>query len=173
MKIRNILALGLSLLLTNLLHAHDEAFKPDFVSGLVPGYLSIEKGLAADDLPAAQKGAQSFLAAMDQAPEGSKRIERTDENLSTPAKAIAEAKDLAAAREAFQSLSDKMEGLVTHVGVTGDTSLYLLHCPMALGGKGANWIQDDKSVTNPYFGKKMLRCGSVQKQIAGEASDKA
>ncbi|QYY36740.1 DUF3347 domain-containing protein [Ruficoccus sp. ZRK36] len=171
MKIRNILALGLSLLLTNLLHAHDEAFKPDFVSGLVPGYLSIEKGLVADDLPAAQKGAQSFLVAMGQAPEGSKRIERTNENLSTPAKAIAEAKDLAAAREAFQSLSDKMEGLIMHVGVTGDTRLYLLHCPMALGGKGANWIQADKSVANPYFGMKMLRCGSVQKQLAGETSD--
>lgn len=171
MKIKNILALGLSLLLTNLLHAHDEAFKPDFVTALVPGYLSIEKGLAADDLPAVQNGAKGFLAAMEKAPDGSKHAERSDANLSTPAQAIAGAKDLASAREAFQNLSKEMETLVAHVGVSGDTTLYLLHCPMAAGGKGATWIQADKTVANPYFGAKMLRCGSVQKQIAGETSD--
>ncbi|MBC2593205.1 DUF3347 domain-containing protein [Ruficoccus amylovorans] len=171
MKTKNILALGLSLLLTNLLHAGDEVLAPGFVSALVPGYLSIEKGLAADDLPAAQKGAKGFLAVMDKAPDASKGAGRADEHLSKLAQAIAGAKDLAAAREAFQGLSVGMERLITHVGVSDDSSLYLLHCPMAFDGKGASWIQDDKSVANPYYGQKMLRCGSVQKQIAGETSE--
>lgn len=168
MKIKRILVLGLSLILSNLLFAHDDAYKPEFVDTLINPYLTIQKALAADDLSGAQAGAKSFLSAMEEAPEGSKRISGTNEELNTPASAIANASDIKAAREAFGSLSKEMGSLVKHVGVSGDESLYLVHCPMAFGGKGGDWIQTDKSVANPYYGSKMLRCGSVKEQLAGK-----
>lgn len=53
-----------------------------------------------------------------------------------------------------------------HVGTTGKQDLYLARCPMAFENKGGTWLQADKNIRNPYFGSRMLKCGSVQKQVA-------
>ena len=37
--------------------------------------------------------------------------------------------------------------------------LHRFHCPMALGGKGGYWFQDNAELENPYFGAAMLKCG--------------
>jgi Cu(I)/Ag(I) efflux system membrane fusion protein len=37
-----------------------------------------------------------------------------------------------------------------------------MHCPMALDNQGADWLQKDPELRNPYFGSMMLRCGSTQ-----------
>lgn len=173
MKSIRTIILGLSLLLANIAQAHDGAFKPGFVDTLVTPYLSMQKALSSDDLSAAQIGAKSFLKSMEQAPSGSKRVDSVVEDMSAPAKSIAQATTLATAREAFATLSTKMESLIAHVGVSADTDLYLAHCPMALGGKGGDWLQADKTITNPYFGAMMLHCGSIQKQVAGDANAKS
>jgi hypothetical protein len=36
---------------------------------------------------------------------------------------------------------------------------------MANNNKGALWLSEVKEIKNPYFGSKMLTCGSVKKQI--------
>jgi Cu(I)/Ag(I) efflux system membrane fusion protein len=36
---------------------------------------------------------------------------------------------------------------------------------MANDNKGATWISKDKNIINPYFGDKMLTCGSVESVI--------
>lgn len=46
-----------------------------------------------------------------------------------------------------------------------DESAYYTYCPMALGGQGGYWISDSKQITNPYFGTKMLGCGSVKETL--------
>ena len=43
---------------------------------------------------------------------------------------------------------------------------YLMHCPMAFKNKGADWLQNSKDVINPYYGDKMLTCGSTKETIA-------
>lgn len=85
---KNILHMALGLLLSiSVLQAHSDAFKPTFVDTLVDPYLSMQKGLAADDLQAAQVGAAAFLKAMKHAPhEGGAHEEAMD--LSNPAKTI-------------------------------------------------------------------------------------
>lgn len=37
---------------------------------------------------------------------------------------------------------------------------------MAFDGAGANWYADVKEISNPFFGEKMLRCGSIEKTIS-------
>jgi hypothetical protein len=44
-------------------------------------------------------------------------------------------------------------------------SVYVAYCPMANNNEGANWLSNDKEIKNPYFGDKMLRCGSVKETI--------
>jgi len=161
------IALGLVLGLTAA-SAHSDAFEPTFVDTLVEPYLGIQKGLAGDDLQAAQSGAADLLAKMKLAPHED-GAQHDAEEISTPAKSIAEASDLGAARGAFQVLTGDMLALVQDVGTTGKTPLYVAHCPMAFSGAGADWIQAGKTVANPYYGAMMLRCGGIQKQINGEA----
>ncbi len=164
---KQIIKLALGLILgVSATYAHDDAFQPKFVDTLVGPYLAIQKGLAGDDLKTAQTGANSFLDAMKNAPqEGEAKEESAD--LSNPADAIAKASDLKTARTAFLDLSHEMIPLVQHVGITTNTKLFVMHCPMALEHQGGDWIQMDKNVVNPYMGAKMLHCGSIQKQIAG------
>ena len=162
-----ITILAFSLVLTaTTAFAHSDAFKPAFVDTLIDPYLMIQKGLAGDDLAAAQKGAEHYLKAMESAPhEGEAHEEAKD--LIKPAKAISETEDIKAARAAFLDLSRQMASLVEHVGTTKDTPLYTAFCPMAFNNKGGQWVQSEKTVSNPYYGSMMLRCGSIQKQIAG------
>jgi len=163
-----ITTMALSLFLTaTAAFAHSDAFKPAFVDTLIGPYLATQKGLAGDDLAAAQKGAEHYLATMKHAPhEGEAHEEAMD--LSAPAKAILKTSDIKAARTAFLSLSREITSLVQHVGTTKETPLYIAHCPMAFNNKGGSWLQSDKTVANPYYGSMMLRCGSIQKQIAGK-----
>jgi len=32
-------------------------------------------------------------------------------------------------------------------------------------GKGANWLSKEPAIQNPYYGNKMLTCGSVTETI--------
>ena len=39
---------------------------------------------------------------------------------------------------------------------------YVIHCPMAFEGRGADGSDDTKDVHNPYFGAAMPTCGNVE-----------
>ena len=39
-------------------------------------------------------------------------------------------------------------------------------CPMAFDSKGAQWVQRDEPLANPYYGAAMLRCGEVKATLA-------
>jgi hypothetical protein len=66
-------------------------------------------------------------------------------------------------REHFAMLSKDIADLVK----TFDTGqkLYQDYCPMYDDGKGAIWISEIKEIKNPYFGSKMLTCGSMKKEL--------
>ena len=46
-----------------------------------------------------------------------------------------------------------------------EKAMYVDHCPMAANGKGANWLSTEKTIKNPFYGDKMLSCGSVEQTI--------
>lgn len=84
-------------------------------------------------------------------------------NLTADAKFIAESKDVAKQRDRFSSLSTNIYTLVKIA--PQDTPTYLQHCPMAMDGKGADWLSKENNVKNPYFGSMMLNCGKVVETI--------
>lgn len=67
---------------------------------------------------------------------------------------LAAAKDLSAAREAFGELSRPM--VRWREMATGERPK-VAYCPMAK----KPWLQDSEEIANPYYGSKMLRCGSI------------
>ena len=90
-----------------------------------------------------------------------KSVEGSDA-ASKAVKYIENAADLKSQRIAFSDLSDEMAVLVE--GNLKSGMIYKDFCPMALDG-GANWLSSEKEIQNPYFGNKMLKCGSIKEVI--------
>lgn len=75
-------------------------------------------------------------------------------------RALKDAKNIESQRAAFALLSDVLVEVVKVFGLPEHT-LFVQVCPMALDNKGASWLSKEAPIQNPYFGDKMLRCGSV------------
>lgn len=76
---------------------------------------------------------------------------------------IIEATDISEQRDLFSSLSNTIISTTKSFGVEKDT-FYVQFCPMA-GEGGAYWLSKESKIKNPYFGDKMLTCGSVEDTI--------
>ncbi|WP_108869303.1 efflux RND transporter periplasmic adaptor subunit [Aquimarina aquimarini] len=63
-------------------------------------------------------------------------------------------------RTQFISLNEEIIKLISNFD-TVDMTIYIQQCPMANRNKGAVWISSEKEIRNPYFGDKMLTCGSI------------
>jgi Cu(I)/Ag(I) efflux system membrane fusion protein len=68
-------------------------------------------------------------------------------------------------RIAFEALSNGLITAAEKFGIPKDKTLYRTHCPMAFDNKGADWLQLDEDILNPYFGSSMLKCGEVTEVI--------
>lgn len=122
------------------------ATPPPGVIAALRGYEKIRKGLAADDLAAAQAAGKELAASKEDAAA----------DLAGPAGKIGEAKDLKTARAEFGALSKAAIGLVVKTpGAEKGAKVY--RCPMQPGYK--KWLQLGTEMANPYMGKKMLKCG--------------
>ena len=79
-------------------------------------------------------------------------------------KKIGESEDIEEQRKQFDFLSQALIKSLKVFGVEGDT-FYVQHCPMANDNDGADWLSKHEKILNPYFGEKMLTCGTVQDTI--------
>jgi len=66
-------------------------------------------------------------------------------------------------RLTFLDISNSMIKLVENFGV--NQKVMVQFCPMADDFKGGFWLSTDAAIKNPYFGSKMLTCGSTKKII--------
>ncbi len=81
-------------------------------------------------------------------------------SLKATSKLISLTKDIKEQRSFFVSLSNEIEKLVRSSKITSG-AVYKQFCPMAFDGEGGYWLSDSKEIRNPFFGDKMLVCGSV------------
>jgi len=79
-------------------------------------------------------------------------------------KKIGESEYIEEQRKQFDFLSQALIKSLKVFGVEGDT-FYVQHCPMANDNTGADWLSKHENILNPYFGEKMLTCGTVQDTI--------
>lgn len=84
-------------------------------------------------------------------------------NLSFDAEHIANTKNVSLQRDHFITLSKNIYELIKVS--KSETPTYYLFCPMANGGKGANWLSKENVVKNPFYGSQMLTCGKVVETI--------
>ncbi len=142
-----------------------DALKPLFTS-----YFAIQDALSKDQKEAAANAASNFLKEVEGIKmtlfkgEAHSEWMGLSDSLKNSLQQLGHSKNIAEVRKAFQQLSNAMISLENVFRPYGKTT-YVIHCPMADGNKGADWLSTSKEIRNPYFGSSMLSCGEVIKEI--------
>ena len=119
-------------------------------------YLDLQKALVQSDEEQAQMAASQLQSALNE-------IE-TGKVAHAEALKVARASSLAEQRKAFTALSMEMANFVKSRELK-EGKVYLGYCPMANGNTGGSWLAASSEIRNPYFGDKMLKCGSIKEVI--------
>lgn len=137
---------------------------------IIANYLDLKNALVKDDAKGAANSGKALYKAFNDINQNAIDTKNSKEykEIADDAKEHAEhigdnAGKIAHQREHFVMLSKDINDLVKIFGT--DQKLYQDFCPMADNGKGAIWISESKEIKNPYYGKQMLTCGSVKKEL--------
>jgi hypothetical protein len=156
-----------------------EAGQPEFtvnevfqqqIKALFNSYLALKEGFVATDagkVKTEAKKASEALSKVDMKLVSDKA--HTDwmayqTDLTAGLEKIANESDIEKQREHFSDVSNAMYKVAKAYGLGGVTAYYEF-CPMAFNDKGAYWLSESEKIRNPYFGDKMLTCGSVQETL--------
>ncbi|MDF1612282.1 MAG: DUF3347 domain-containing protein [Stygiobacter sp.] len=80
--------------------------------------------------------------------------------LTKKASSIGSTNDISKQREQFKDLSSNFYDMLKEMEVN-TIDLFYQYCPMA----DAYWISEKSKIANPYYGKKMLTCGSTKETL--------
>jgi membrane fusion protein, copper/silver efflux system len=141
------------------------------IAPVVRDYLKLVDRLAADDFPEAS----AAVTAMDErlrAVDTSSLSAETAETWKPVAAGLLEtlaamrsAGEIVILRQQLVPLTRHMEHAAAGFGAGQLQPLFKAHCPMAFNNRGADWLQADEEIANPYFGSKMFRCGEITGMI--------
>ena len=132
-------------------------------------YLAIQKALSDDTIQGVAEKAQKIVALsanIDPATvtgEHAMHYKDIPKNLKAAATDMAKQKDIEGVRKAFKELSKPMAMWAT---MSKPAGINVVFCSMYQG----SWLQKDKLIANPYYGKSMLRCGEI---VSGKDAGKA
>lgn len=139
------------------------------IRGIFDHYAHVKTALVSSNASEAKKGADAMLQVIksfdksllpaDQKP----AYDHSIGEIRNAAGGIAATDDLEAQRTHFSPLSNHAYNLAKSFGA--GRTVYHDHCPMAFDNKGAMWLSENKEISNPYFGEKMMNCGKVEEVI--------
>ncbi|MDK1020157.1 MAG: efflux RND transporter periplasmic adaptor subunit [Candidatus Hydrogenedentes bacterium] len=152
-----------------------EAQAPEEFQGqirtLFDTYLRIHAALAEDKFDTARKATKAALEALEEVDMGLLEGSSHRSWMGSHA-AIADAfskmdkaekiKDM---RAALAPLTAGLSKAIESLGIGPGNPVYRIHCPMALDGSGADWLQGAKKVSNPYLGGAMPTCGTLMGRV--------
>jgi len=150
-------------------HASDPEFKKQ-LTAVFDGYVTLKDAFVSSDAAKVKTEATATLGA----------LEKVDMALVTGAahhdwmtylggmqtslQQIGASTDIETQRAAFSNLSNELYKAIKAFGLSGETAYYD-YCPMAFNNKGGYWLAKEDKIQNPYFGDKMLTCGSVEEKL--------
>lgn len=143
------------------------------VTAIVDNYLALKNALVEDNSKKAASSGKMLFDALGKfelsGKSGSQQKELKDilDDAKEHAGHISEnASNIDHQREHFEVLSTDMKDLIAIAGI--DRTLYQINCPMYNNNKGGKWLSEYKEIKNPFFGSKMLKCGSVVQEISAK-----
>ncbi|MBS1487440.1 MAG: DUF3347 domain-containing protein [Bacteroidetes bacterium] len=119
-------------------------------------YLHLKNALVASDPMEARAGANKLKDALADAKAPASVVELASK--------IAGVSGVEDQRKVFSTLTGEMKTLVSG-GKLSAGSIYWEYCPMAFNNTGAYWLSSEREIKNPYFGSRMMKCGSVKETI--------
>ncbi len=142
----------------------------DALRPVLESYLDVQKHLADDALEEARSSLRELAERANAAsPQGSRKAldawQRIASKLVGHARHAAASSDPGEVRSAFEHLSMQVMELLRSFGNPLDEALRVAFCPMAFDSQGAQWVQRDESLENPYYGQAMLRCGEFRATV--------
>jgi hypothetical protein len=150
--ITSILAAIFDLVLNTPVRAADNPALMQPMKSVYDDYLKVQSALADDSL----RGVNEHASAIAKAVRGD-GMQMLPVEVAQQADALAKAKDLKAARQAFKPLSASLVKYLADNKVQRGT-YHEAYCPMVK----ATWLQAEKGIKNPYMGKSMLTCGELK-----------
>jgi Protein of unknown function (DUF3347) len=148
MKIRYLFFLVSVFLLSGIALSNADAVRSADAS-VLDSYQKIQLALAADTLKDVPENAQAISKTVK-----ADREKRIPVEIAEKAERLGKAKDLEAAREEFKGLSTALISYLDKQNIKG-AGYQENYCPMV----NASWLQKEKKINNPYFGKSMSTCG--------------
>jgi hypothetical protein len=136
---------------------------------VLDNYFALKDALVKTDAATATANAATLLTSLNAINMGKMKMDdhmafmKVEKALKADASTISTSKDIAVQRTAFSNLSSNMIALIKVA--KANEAVYLQHCPMANGGKGADWLSKENAVKNPYYGNMMLTCGKTVETI--------
>ncbi|WP_300440265.1 DUF3347 domain-containing protein [Christiangramia sp.] len=128
-------------------------FEDEKTRDIFQHYIHVKTALVNADVSEAQKGGKMLMDAF-----GKEKAEA-----QSLARQIQQSDNIEEQRKSFSLLTVEMEDVLK--GSLSSGEVYKQYCPMAFNNQGAYWISKDKEIRNPYFGDKMLKCGSTKEVI--------
>lgn len=137
-----------------------------FMKTMVQNYIDVKNALIGENESAAKSASDKMHTAMKSfdksllTAEQKKVYDDVEADLKEHAEHIAKSK-IEHQREHFSMMSEDMYDLVKAFGA--GMTLYHDHCPMYKDG--SMWLSETKEIKNPYYGDKMMTCGSAMEMI--------
>ncbi len=119
-------------------------------------YLEVKAAMVNTDSVAVQKASKKLVSIISSSEE--------DKQLKATSKLISLTKNIKKQRDFFVTLTSEIEKHIANAEITSG-EVYKQFCPMAFGGEGGYWLSDSKEIRNPYYGNKMLTCGTVKQVL--------
>lgn len=120
---------------------------------LLKAYLQVKDALVNSD----EKVATAAIKVFSETLAAEADLQKTD--IAKATAKLAKANDLEKQRVAFADVSTAMWQLAEKAGEL-PADVYYQYCPM----KKAYWLSTEPDIKNPYYGSKMLTCGSVKEK---------
>ncbi|GIW72817.1 MAG: hypothetical protein KatS3mg102_2359 [Planctomycetota bacterium] len=139
---------------------------------LLRPYFRIRSALAADTLDGVARAAHCLVCASGCSVAGAdEAMQAAQRALGAAAKSLlqaAKAGEMERARAAFGELSKAAIAYAEAAEKAGLDlgTVALFECPMAK--PFGRWLQDSEAIGNPYYGSRMLKCGKLERTIAGK-----
>lgn len=131
------------------------------VEALVTAYVEVAGGLAEDEFARAKSGMENLKVAIDGLPSDAAKTGLLESYSELKGEG-----EVGEFRKKFAMFSKKVVAVVRRHGGDLGGDVYVVHCPMASGGDGADWLSREPMVKNPYFGDKMYDCGMVMDTLS-------
>lgn len=140
--------------------------KSSIITPIIDKYIILKNSLVQDNSKSAAKAGKMLFDAFKNLDKS--KIEKSNlkeyneivEDAMEHAEHIGENDDnIEHQREHFEILSTDLSDLIKLLGT--DRTLFVDKCPMYNDGKGGKWISETKEIKNPFYGDKMMKCGSV------------